>query len=155
MANAPDCDLQSAHKYFSAHCFNSAWQLIEKPRRSSSDDLEMVRLAQASLWHWTQRKDCTPKNLSIAHWQLSRVYALLKDADSSRMHARLSLEMGRDAGVFYAAYAYEAMARAEKIAGKSKRMNSMLAKSRNLALRMRNAEDRKRLERDLRSIEKI
>ena len=53
MADTPDFDTEQAHRYFSTHCFNMAWQLIEKPDRTPEDDEQMIRLAQASLWHWT------------------------------------------------------------------------------------------------------
>jgi hypothetical protein len=35
-------------------------KLIDKPNRSSEDELEMVS-AVASLWHWKQRIDATPQ----------------------------------------------------------------------------------------------
>ena len=49
MAKKPDFDTASAHKYFSAHCFNSAWDLIEKKDRSAEEDQQMIDLAQASI----------------------------------------------------------------------------------------------------------
>src|ERR1700687_1872237 len=64
-----------AHRFFSAHCFNRAWDLIRKSNRTTIECEQMLQLSQASLWHWTQRSDCTPKNLSIGNWQLSRIYA--------------------------------------------------------------------------------
>jgi hypothetical protein len=79
MADDADFDADQAHRHFSASCFNLAWELIDKPDRTAEDDEQMVRLAQASLWHWTQRSDCTDKNLSIGYWQVSRVCALLGD----------------------------------------------------------------------------
>jgi hypothetical protein len=30
-------DLAAAHKYFSAHCFNAAWDLIEKKDRTPAE----------------------------------------------------------------------------------------------------------------------
>ncbi len=65
------------HRYFSAQCFNRAWELIRRIDRTELESEQMLLLAQASLWHWTQRPDCTPRNLSIGYWQLSRVFALL------------------------------------------------------------------------------
>lgn len=68
-------DVPAAHRFFAADCFNRAWELIDKPDRTSDDDLRMISLAQASLWHWTERPDCTPRNLSIGYWQLSHIYS--------------------------------------------------------------------------------
>ena len=36
----------------------------------------MILYALASLWHWTQRPDCSTTNLSIGYWQAASVYAL-------------------------------------------------------------------------------
>ena len=72
----------------------------------------MVLAAAASLWHWTQRADCTPKNLSIGHWQLSRVYALAGQGANAKRHALRSLEFAKDESPFYIGYGHEAAARA-------------------------------------------
>ena len=72
MADKPSFDTQRAHKYFSASCFNMTWELIEKPDRTREDDEQMIRMAQASLWHWTQRSDCSDKNVSIGYWQVRK-----------------------------------------------------------------------------------
>lgn len=55
---------QMVHEAFSGGCFNKCWTLIEKADRSPEDVEDMLLLAQASLWHWKQRNDCTPMNLS-------------------------------------------------------------------------------------------
>ncbi len=107
MANKPKFDLQPAHAFFAAECFNQAWDLITKPRRSQSDNDQMLQLSLASLWHWTQRQDMTATNLSIGYWQVSRVYALLRQADNARHYGELSLEAAEKQGVdpFYLGYA--------------------------------------------------
>ena len=88
MTKQPEIDVAAAHKYFSAYCFNAAWGLIDNKNRTHQDDEEMTRLCQASIWHWTQREDCTDKNLSIGYWQASRVYALLGQADDARRYGQ-------------------------------------------------------------------
>lgn len=57
MSQTPDFDRIAAHRYFSAECFNQAWDLIEKPQRTAEDNEKMLLLSIASLWHWTQRPD--------------------------------------------------------------------------------------------------
>jgi hypothetical protein len=57
MAKAPEFDLEAAHKYFAAHCFSRAWDLIDKKDRTPEDDRMMVALNQASLFHWSHRPD--------------------------------------------------------------------------------------------------
>ncbi|MBW6493806.1 MAG: hypothetical protein K0B16_04495 [Burkholderiaceae bacterium] len=39
MAKTPEFDLAAAHRYFAAHCFNSAWELIGKTDRSAAQKI--------------------------------------------------------------------------------------------------------------------
>ncbi|MCB1076937.1 MAG: hypothetical protein KDM64_03820, partial [Verrucomicrobiae bacterium] len=55
MDSSPPFDPAPAHRFFSAECFNRAWDLIDKADRSAEEDDEMRALCHASLWHWTQR----------------------------------------------------------------------------------------------------
>ncbi len=55
MERAAFAEAAKAHEYFSTDCFNRCWALIDKPSRSEAETLEMLALAQASFWHWTQR----------------------------------------------------------------------------------------------------
>ena len=96
MATDPGFDVERAHRHFAATNFNRCWELIEKGERSPEDEEQMLLLAQSSLWHWTQRGDLEPDNLSIGHWQLSRVNALLGRHEESLRHAPRSLEIARD-----------------------------------------------------------
>ena len=153
MTNEPISDIESAHKYFSATCFNMAWELIEKTDRTAEEDERMIRLSQASLWHWTQRPDCTNKNLSIGYWQASRIYALLDQADNALRYAQICLEVSREEEPFCLGYAYEALARAESIAGRREKTEEYLAEARRLAVAISNSEDKQLLLNDLQAIE--
>ena len=155
MAQEPDFDLQAAHKYFSAWCFNHAWDLIAKPNRTPAEDEEMLNLGLASLWHWTQRKDHTLVNLSVGYWQVSRIYALLGQAENSRKYGRLSLDIlqGEEVLPFYVGYAYEALARAEAVAGNQAKMEEYLKKARRVAEILPDPEDKKQLLDDLATIQ--
>jgi len=135
MDKKPDFDLQAAHRYFSALCFNQAWELIEKPERTPAEDEEMIRLGLASTWHWTQREDCTQTNLSIGYWQTSRIYAMLGQADNARRYGHLCLaaSQAEDVPPFYLGYAYEALARAEAVAGDGEHMEEYLAEAHRVA----------------------
>ena len=152
MPNEPTFDLQAAHKYFSAHCFNSAWALIDKESRTPEENQLMIALNQASLWHWTQREDCTPKNMSIGYWQTSRIYALLGRDFPARKYGQLSLDNAKDAEPFFIAYAYEALARAAKVAGDTGTMTEHLAAARQHAEAINDADSKKMLEDDLATI---
>ena len=155
MAKQPDFDLQVAHKFFAATCFNEAWGLIEKPNRTAEEDEEMIRLSLSSTWHWTQRDDYTNQNMSIAYWQTSRIYSILGQARNSMRYAQLCLDVsqGDDIPPFYLGFAYEALARAESVAGNQEKVEQYIDKARDIAARLTNEEEKKILEQDLNTIQ--
>ncbi|HEY44038.1 MAG TPA: hypothetical protein G4O11_08665 [Anaerolineae bacterium] len=155
MAKQPDFDLQVAHKFFAATCFNEAWGLIEKPDRTAEEDEEMIRLSLSSTWHWTQRDDYTNQNMSIAYWQTSRIYSILGQARNSMRYAQLCLDVsqGDDIPPFYLGFAYEALARAESVAGNQEKVEQYIDKARDIAARLTNEEEKKILEQDLNTIQ--
>jgi len=152
MSNAPLLNEPLAHTFFAAECFNRAWTLIEKPDRSADEDEAMRALSHASFWHWTQRDDCTVRNLAIAYWQLSRVYALLGRGDDATRYAELCLDHSKDEMPFYLGYAHEALARAAMVAGNHQRMAQHLAKARQFAAQTTDTEERNMLDADLATI---
>ncbi len=91
MARIPDIDVAEAHKYFAAHCFNAAWDLIEKPDRTPEDERLMEALNQASIYHWLNRHDCDAWRLSVGYWQASRIQAVLGNAPEAIRHAQAVL----------------------------------------------------------------
>ena len=141
----PDFDVVAAHRYFAAFCFNSAWDLIDKPNRTPDEDERMLRLSLASTWHWTQRPDCTNTTLSIGYWQTSRIYALLNQPHNARRYGNLCLAASEDAAVepFYRAFAYEALARAESVAGNLTLAAQHVSEGRRFAAEVTDAEDQK------------
>jgi hypothetical protein len=147
-------DVHQAHKLFSTGCFNKTWELIEKPERTPEEDEEMLHLAISSLWHWTRRDDFAPVNASVGYWQVSRVFALLGQAENALRYGRRSLEVleGESAPPFFAAYAREAMARAEAVAGNGEEMKGHLEEARRLAGEVNEEENRKILLADLDTI---
>ena len=152
MADAPAFDAAPAHRHFSASCFNETWVLIDKPDRSPEDDEEMIRLAQASLWHWTQRPDCNDTNLSVGYWLASRVHALVGEPDNARKYACLCQDKAPDEP-FYQGYACEAIARAEMVAGNSAGGREHLEKAWHFAERVADPEEKQLLVDDLRELE--
>lgn len=112
MTTSDPLDLARAHRHFAAACFNATWDLIDKAERTDDDDRRMVATCHASIYHWLERSDCTPQNLSIGYWQLARVYVLVGDAPAALAAARVSLGHSGELAPFYLAYAHEAVARA-------------------------------------------
>jgi hypothetical protein len=153
MSSSPSFEITAAHKYFAAHCFNAAWDLIDKPERTTEDDRMMVALSQASIYHWLNRPDCEPRRLSVGYWQASRIQALLGNAAEARNHAEVCLQYSVGQDPFLLGYAYEAMARAAKIAGNTSDAAAQLALAKEQAALVSNKEDREMLQMDLDGLE--
>lgn len=151
----PQLDVIWAHRHFSAQCFNATWTLIEKQDRTTEDNEAMLLTALASLWHWTQRPDCTPQNLSIGHWQVSRVYALLGQGANALHHGQRCLHFSHDLPPFYLGYAHEALARAAAVMGDSTTLRAHLEQARACARAVEENEDRQQLEQDLQTISSV
>jgi Flp pilus assembly protein TadD len=148
----PDFDLPAAHCYFAAHCFNLTWELMDKPERTLEENERMLWLTHASLWHWTQRTDCSPSNLSIGYWQVSRVYTLLNRAEDALRYANQCVEITPGDDPFLMAYAHEAIARAAILAGDHSTAETHLTEAHTLMPLIDDADDRQALERDLRTM---
>jgi len=104
---------QLVHQFFSAGCFDKCWEYIEKPNLTEEDIENMILLSNASLWHWKQRNDCEPMNLSVAYWQLGRVYALAEKLEMAKEYSQKCIDISLENKLppFYIGYGYEALAR--------------------------------------------
>lgn len=149
-----DFDQEAAHRFYSAECFNAAWRLIDMEQRTPDQDQEMIQLNQASIWHWTQRPDCTDKNLSIGYWQASRIYAILGQGDNALRYGHLCLDFSStdEVGPFYLAYAYEALARAALMTGEEDQMEQSLEKAKGALKQIEDEDERSMVQSDLDTI---
>jgi len=145
---------EAIHKRFSAECFNKVWEFIDKKERSPEEEEEMLRLAMTSHWHWTQRSDYAPDKASVGYWQISRVFALMGQADNARRFAKRSLDVLENVEVdpFFIGYAYEALARAEAVAGDGTATKRYLDVASGIAAKLSDEEMRAMLAADLESI---
>jgi tetratricopeptide (TPR) repeat protein len=107
------------HKEIASQCFNQVWDLLDLPERTTELDEQMIHLAHTSFWHWTQVPEHTATNLSIGYWQLSRVYAVVKNGERAKYFAERCIEVSEEANIppFYIAYGYEALLRAYVVLG--------------------------------------
>ena len=151
MGDRPSFDVEAAHRYFAADCFNRVWGLLEKPVRTPQEDQDMVQLCLASVWHWTEREDCTDTNMSVGYWQASRVYATIGLSDEARRYGGLCLEASRGPDIlpFYLGYAHEALGRAEVVAGNLEKARKHLDESRRIAEDLPDPDGKKLLLADL------
>lgn len=148
-----DFETAAAHHSFSGECFNRVWELLDKPDRTADDDNLMISMCHASLFHWLQRSDCTPKNLSIGYWQLSRVYSVLRQADNARRYGELCYRYSQDEEPFYIGYALEALARAAVLEGQRGEAERLLKLAHDQVMLVTDAADRELLEKDLVSVQ--
>ena len=148
----PQFDVALAHRHFSSDCFNRTWKFIDMPARTPADDEAMALAAVASLWHWTQRADCTDQNLAIGHWQVSRVYALLGRREDAMRHAERCMAYSERLPPFYLGCAHEAIARAALAMGDVGRLREHLERARRCAAAVTDDAERGLLENDLRGL---
>lgn len=142
------------HKQFAVSCFNKVWELLELENRSASETVEMVHLCHSSFWHWTQVEEHTPTNLSVGYWQLSRVYSVIEQGNSTLYYAERCIEISNNSelGPFYLAYAYEAAARAYKTLKEIEKCEEMLKNAKFFTDQAKNDESKGWLINDLESI---
>lgn len=132
--------------------FNEVWRLLEKPRRSKADADRMVHAAHASRYHWGEAG--TPVNVAVGEWQVSHVYAVLRRAEPATYHAKRCLAVCREHGIgdFPLAFAYEALARADALAGRRGDFRRHLAAAERAGRRIAEEEDREEFFRQLRAL---
>lgn len=143
---------RSQHRKIGGDLFNYTWSLLDLKRRSAEERDEMLHAAHASRYHWGHAG--TSLNLSIAEWQLSRVYATLGRAEPALFHGRRALEYARKGrlGRFYLAYAFEGLARASAVAGDRSARNRYLREARRIGATVRGEDERRMLLEDFASI---
>ena len=115
------------HRDVAVALFNRTWELLDKETRSVSENAEMLTAAFASRYHWRQVGEA--KNFSVSDWQVSRVAAVLGYPDLAEAYGQQALEVAATAQLapFYLGYAYEALARAARLAGNRKAVAAHLA----------------------------
>jgi len=147
-------DESAAHRHYAAGCFNKTWDLLDRSSRSAEEDRQMLLLAMTSIWHWTQRPDCTPMTLSVGHWLISRVYATLGNPSEAERFGQYALDAIRPVknDPFTLGYAYEALARAMTVGGDAARATEYLVKAKTLCEAVTDEEARRMLASDLENL---
>ncbi|MDB4679983.1 MAG: hypothetical protein P8M30_03655 [Planctomycetaceae bacterium] len=138
----------AAHKWMAVEYFNKTWSYLDQQDRTVEDDEQMLLHALASLFHWTQRPDCTPENRSVGYWQVSRAYSVLNNGAESVCWAQKCLSSAGES-VFNLACAHEALARGYRVAGDHANFASHLQQATEFASQIEDADDRKVVESDL------
>jgi hypothetical protein len=143
-----DDDLDG-HRRMGAAAFNRAWELLDLTEREPEQNDEMLAATFAQRHHWYVAGDA--RNRAIADWQVSRVTAVLGQADLARHYAERSLGESHDQDLdsFVIAYAHEALARALHLAGDTAGCERHRTAALALADAIADVEDRRRLLEDL------
>lgn len=132
--------------------FNEVWRLME----TREDDERMLHAAHASAYHWSEAPECEPKNRARSEWQLSRVYTLLGRGEPALHHARRCLEICEEHPEniedWDLAFAYEALARAHRVAGMNEEAAGYKQKAQELGEEISDPEDREHLDEALASV---
>ena len=110
-------DKSEIHEEFAKQCFNGVWDLLDKVERTKEDEMQMIRMAHASRYHWGEIG--TPLQFARGDWQIARVYAMLGFGVMSYKYAKSCLDLceKHDLGDFDLAFAYEGLARACAVSG--------------------------------------
>jgi hypothetical protein len=140
---------ETDHRQLAVDLFNHTWTLIDKTARTPREDDEMLHAAHASAYHWSRVG--TPQNLARSEWQVSRVNAVLGRGEAAVHHAQRCLDHCLENGIgdWDLAFAYEALARAHRVAGNVDEQRRNLELARDAATRVADPEDRELLEKDL------
>lgn len=137
------------HQQLAAALFNRSWDLIDLGEaRTSEQDDELLTVAFASRFHWTRVDGVTAENLAIADNQIARAAAAIGFGDlalrfADRALARTLAEGWTD---WRLASAHEICARAFALAGDAEARDSHLAKAREVASGIEDAEERSVIE---------
>ena len=125
---------------------------MEKADRTRDDDDEMLHAAHASRYHWGVVGQA--EHRARGEWQISRVYTVLGRGEPAIAHAKRCLEICEQHGIadWDLAYAYEALARAHKMARHPAEARKFNKLARAAGYRITEAEDREHFEEDYESL---
>jgi hypothetical protein len=139
------------HRQLGVDLYNATWKLLEQGNRTPADDDAMLSTAHASAYHWSRVPGARPANAARSQWQLSRVNAVLGRDEAAVYHAERCLELCTENGIgdWDLASAYEALARAHKVAGNEDGFRRNLELAREALAQIADDEDREHIAEDL------
>jgi DNA-binding transcriptional MerR regulator len=152
MANKAEPMDPDDERRLAAALFNGTWTLLEKENRTRDEDDAMLHMAHAACHHW--RQVGKPENFARGEWQCSRVYAVLRRPEPCLHHAQRVLDICQEEGLgdFDLAFAYEALARGQAIAGDAERARAFTEQALAVAEDIKEDDDRELLLTDLETI---
>jgi len=137
--------LMEAQLYFAKTLNGKTWELLEKTKRSGEEDELMLYSAYASGFHWLMAG--TGLHHQRAEWLIAHVASVLGLTESAIQHATRCfeltggfMELMKD---FDRAYAYEALARANALAGNREEALKFIKLAEQRGQAIENDEDRR------------
>jgi hypothetical protein len=139
------------HRQLGVDLYNYTWSLLENENRKRADDDAILNATHASAYHWSRATGAGPQNAARSQWQISRVNAVLGRGDAALYHAERCLELCTENGIgdWDLAAAYEAVARAHKVAGNDAEYRRNLDLGREALAQIADEEDRVHIAEDL------
>jgi hypothetical protein len=138
--------VSSAERQLGVELYNSSWALMELPDRTPAQDDELVHRVHASMYHWLQAPECEPKHRARGEWLCSRAYSILGRAEPALHHAQRCLaiceEHADNVEDWDLAFAYEALARAHRVAGNEAEASRYERRGRELAEQITDPQDK-------------
>jgi hypothetical protein len=138
--------VSSAERQLGVELYNSSWALMELPDRTPEQDDELVHHVHASMYHWLQAPECEPKHRARGEWLCSRAYSVLGRAEPALHHAQRCFEIceqyADNVEDWDLAFAYEALARANRVAGNEDEAGRLEQRGRELADQIADPEDK-------------
>lgn len=147
----PRTGIDIDHRQLGVDLYNDTWKLLEKQNRTRADDDEMLNATHASAYHWSRAVGAGTWNAARSQWQISRVNAVLGLGDAAVYHAERCLEHCTQNGIgdWDLASAYEALARANRVAGNDAEYRRNLELGREALAQIADEEDREHIAEDL------
>ena len=140
------------HRALGVELYNTTWELLEGGAAPDA----VIDTAHASAFHWSHAAGATAANRARSQWLCSHVYAVLGRPEPALYHAErcLALVQGTpdEMEEFDLPAAYEALARAHAVAGRSEEARRFLAVGRAEISTIADAEDREHLESQFASV---
>ena len=142
---------QLDHRQLGVDLYNATWKLLEQESRTPAADDAMLDSAHASAYHWSRAEGAAPVNAARSHWQISRVNSVLGRTEAAIHHAQRCLDLCTENGIgdWDLASAYEALARAHRVAGNDAEYRRNLELGRDALAQIADEEDREHIAEDL------
>lgn len=147
----PQTGSELDHRQLGVDLYNSTWKLLEKENRTRADDDEILNATHASAYHWSRAAGAGPEHTARSQWQISRVNSVLGRGEAAVYHAERCLGHCTENGIgdWDLASAYEALARAHKVAGNDGEYRRNLALGRAALAQIADEDDREHIAEDL------